>query len=149
LRERYPFRHLVTCPRNPPNPPSASLKCVIGSLDRVEAFPRVEGFVLAGPDFDCPSNIINVASHLIIDIFGEEIGRHSRFAIGAAATPLNCLAVIAAKAAIRPEHNARLPGGGAGGVLFGGQRLRSASQVWYLVWCHRNRHRMPGAIIPE
>ena len=79
----------------------ASLKRAIGSLDRVEAFLRLEGFVLAGPGFDRPSNIINVASHLIINIFGEEIGRHSRFAVGVAATPLSCPVIIAAQVAIR------------------------------------------------
>ncbi len=81
----------------------ASLKRAIGSLDRVEAFLRLEGFVLAGPGFDRPSNIINVASHLIVDIFGDEIGRHSRFAVGVSSTPLSCPVIIAAEVAIRPE----------------------------------------------
>lgn len=79
----------------------ASLKRTIGSLDRVTAFLRVDGFVLAAPGFDRTTNVINGASRVIVDIFGEEIGRHARTAMGVAATPLSCPVVIAAEVAIR------------------------------------------------
>jgi enamine deaminase RidA (YjgF/YER057c/UK114 family) len=79
----------------------ASLKRAVGSLDRVVAVLRVDGFVLAAPGFDRTTNVINGASRLIVDIFGEEIGRHARTAMGVAATPLSCPVVIAAEVAIR------------------------------------------------
>ena len=80
----------------------ASLKRSIGALDRVAAFLRVDGFVLTAPGFDRTTNVINGASRVIVDIFGEEIGRHTRTAMGVAATPLSCPVVIAAEVAIRP-----------------------------------------------
>ncbi|MEI9902872.1 MAG: RidA family protein [Asticcacaulis sp.] len=79
----------------------ASLKRVVGSLDRVAAFLRVDGFVLTSPGFDRTTNVINGASKVILDIFGEDIGRHARTAMGVAATPLSCPVVIAAEVAIR------------------------------------------------
>jgi hypothetical protein len=79
----------------------ASLKRAIGALDRVAAFLRVDGFVLTAPGFDRTTNVINGASRVIVDIFGEEIGRHARTAMGVAATPLSCPVVIAAEVAIR------------------------------------------------
>lgn len=80
----------------------ASLKRAIGSLDRVAAWVRVDGFVLSAPGFDRTTNVINGASRLIVELFGEEIGRHARTAMGVAATPLSCPVVISAEVAIRP-----------------------------------------------
>jgi enamine deaminase RidA (YjgF/YER057c/UK114 family) len=80
----------------------ASLKRAIGSLDRVAAWVRVDGFVLTAPGFERTTNVINGASRLIVDVFGDEIGRHARTAMGVAATPLSCSVVIAAEVALRP-----------------------------------------------
>ena len=79
----------------------ASLKRAVGSLDRVSAWLRVDGFVLTSQGFDRTTNIINGASRLIVEAFGEEIGRHARTAMGVAATPLSCPVVIAAEVALR------------------------------------------------
>ncbi len=79
----------------------ASLKRVIGSLDRVTAWLRVDGYVLAEPGFKGTTNVINGASRLIVELFGEDIGRHARTAMGVAATPLSCSVAIAAEVAIR------------------------------------------------
>lgn len=80
----------------------ASLKRAIGSLERVAAWLRVDGYVLAAPGFDRTTNIVNGASRVIVDLFGEAIGRHARTAIGVAATPLSCPVVIAAEIALKP-----------------------------------------------
>ncbi|MEJ0097674.1 MAG: RidA family protein [Bauldia sp.] len=80
----------------------ASLKRVVGSLDRVTAWLRVDGFVLAAPGFKGTTNVINGASRLIAELFGDDIGRHARTAMGVAATPLSCSVVIAAEVAVRP-----------------------------------------------
>ncbi len=49
----------------------ASLKEQIGSLDRIEAWLRVGGFVNTAPTFVDYPLVMNAASHLITDIFGE------------------------------------------------------------------------------
>jgi enamine deaminase RidA (YjgF/YER057c/UK114 family) len=79
----------------------ASVRRVIGSLDRIAAWLRVDGFVLVVPGFDRTTNVINGSSRLIVELFGGEAGRHARTAMGVAATPLSCPAVIAAELAIR------------------------------------------------
>lgn len=79
----------------------ASLKRAIGSLDRVAAWLRVDGFVLSAPGFTQTTNVVNGASRLIIEAFGEDVGRHARTAMGVAATPLSCPVVIAAEIALR------------------------------------------------
>jgi enamine deaminase RidA (YjgF/YER057c/UK114 family) len=80
----------------------ASVKRAIGALDRVQGWLRVEGYVLAAPGFDRTTNVVNGASRLIVEIFGETAGRHARTAMGVSATPLSCPVVIAAELAIRP-----------------------------------------------
>lgn len=79
----------------------ASLQRAIGSLDRVVAWLRVDGFVLSAPGFAQTTHVLNGASRLIIEAFGEDIGRHARTAMGVAATPLSCHVVIAAEVALR------------------------------------------------
>ena len=59
-----------------------------GDLNKVKQVVKLGGFVASTPDFSEHPKIINGASDLIVKIFGEK-GKHSRFAIGAAALPLN------------------------------------------------------------
>jgi enamine deaminase RidA (YjgF/YER057c/UK114 family) len=74
-----------------------SVRRAIGDLDRIVAWLRVDGFVLAAPGFDRTTNVINGASRLIIELFGKEVGTDARTAMGVAATPLSCPVVIAAE----------------------------------------------------
>ncbi len=78
-----------------------SVKSLIGDLDRITAWLRIEGYVLAAPGFDRTTSIVNGASDLLLDLFGPEVGSHARTAMGVAATPLSCPVVIAAELAIR------------------------------------------------
>lgn len=78
-----------------------SLKREIGDLGRVAAWLRIEGFVLTTAGFDRATTVVAAASELLVDLFGPEIGRHARTAIGVAATPLNSPVVIAAEVALR------------------------------------------------
>lgn len=57
-----------------------------GDLDRVVRCVRVGGYVNALPDFTAPSQVINGASDLIVEVFGGA-GRHARTAIGVAVLP--------------------------------------------------------------
>ncbi len=58
-----------------------------GDLDKVRGCVRLGGFVRAGGDFSAHPQVINGASDLMVEIWGEA-GRHSRFAVGAASLPL-------------------------------------------------------------
>ncbi len=66
----------------------AVVKQEIGSLDRVKQVVALNGFVNSAPDFYGHPLVINGASELLIEIFGDK-GKHSRTALGAAALPLN------------------------------------------------------------
>jgi enamine deaminase RidA (YjgF/YER057c/UK114 family) len=64
----------------------ASLKAEIGSLDRVVRIVRLFGMVNSAPDFAEQPTVINGASDLLVELFGDR-GRHSRSAIGMGALP--------------------------------------------------------------
>ena len=57
-----------------------------GNLNKVQRVVKLGGFVNSTPNFIDAPTIINGASDLMVDIFGEN-GRHARFAIGAASLP--------------------------------------------------------------
>jgi enamine deaminase RidA (YjgF/YER057c/UK114 family) len=59
----------------------------LGSLDRVERVLRLTGYVNSDPDFTDQHLVINGASQLMLDVFGED-GWHARSALGMAQLPL-------------------------------------------------------------
>ncbi|MDQ1597035.1 MAG: hypothetical protein QOI70_459 [Microbacteriaceae bacterium] len=66
----------------------AAVKGVIGSLDRVTRVVKVVGFVASDPGFSGQPGVINGASELLGQIFGD-LGVHSRSAVGVAVLPLD------------------------------------------------------------
>jgi enamine deaminase RidA (YjgF/YER057c/UK114 family) len=66
----------------------AAIKGVIGDLDRIKQIVRVVGYVASIPTFTEQPAVVNGASELLLDIFGET-GKHARSAVGIAALPLN------------------------------------------------------------
>ena len=66
----------------------AQLKANLGSLDKITKIVRISGFVNSAPDFVEQPKVINAASDLLIDIFGD-MAKHSRIAVGVASLPLN------------------------------------------------------------
>ncbi len=66
----------------------AQLKANLGSLDRITKIVRVSGFVNSTGDFTEHPKIINAASDLFFEIFGDK-GKHSRIAVGVSSLPLN------------------------------------------------------------
>ncbi len=66
----------------------AAVKAAAGSLDAVEKFLTVTGFVNATPEFYQSPQVINGASDLIVEVFGEQ-GKHARAAVSVACLPLN------------------------------------------------------------
>jgi enamine deaminase RidA (YjgF/YER057c/UK114 family) len=62
------------------------LRSELGSLDRIERVLTVLGFVASAPRFDAQPAVVDGASLVLHDVFGDA-GRHSRSAIGVAALP--------------------------------------------------------------
>ena len=60
----------------------------IGSLDRVTRVVKVVGFVASAPAFTGQPLVVNGASNLLLDVFGDA-GKHARSAIGVAVLPLD------------------------------------------------------------
>jgi enamine deaminase RidA (YjgF/YER057c/UK114 family) len=71
----------------------AVLKRELGSLDRVAEVLTVNGYVNAAPGFEDSPEIINGASDLLVQVFGEA-GRHVRAAVGLNALPRNALVEV-------------------------------------------------------
>ncbi|WP_129587363.1 RidA family protein [Arthrobacter alpinus] len=66
----------------------AALKSVIGDLDRVTRIVKVVGFVASDPSFTGQPGVINGASELLGEVFGEA-GIHARSAVGVSVLPLD------------------------------------------------------------
>ncbi|NDF27460.1 MAG: RidA family protein [Nitrosopumilaceae archaeon] len=66
----------------------AQLKANLGNLDRITKIVRVSGFVNSTAEFSEQPKIINAASDLFFEIFGEK-GKHSRIAVGVTSLPLS------------------------------------------------------------
>jgi enamine deaminase RidA (YjgF/YER057c/UK114 family) len=64
------------------------LKSYIGSLDKVKRCIKITGYVASAPDFTEQPKVLNAASDLMFEIFGEA-GRHARAAVGVNVLPLN------------------------------------------------------------
>jgi len=57
-----------------------------GDLDRVKRVVKLTGFVAATPDFTGQPTVVNGASDLMVEIFGDA-GRHARAAVGMSSLP--------------------------------------------------------------
>jgi enamine deaminase RidA (YjgF/YER057c/UK114 family) len=66
----------------------AQIKACVGSLEKVRRIVRVEGYVHSAPGFRGQPHVLNGASELIAELFGDA-GRHTRIALGIAEMPLN------------------------------------------------------------
>ncbi len=66
----------------------SAAKGVLGSLDRIQKVVKVVGFVASDPSFTGQPGVINGASELLGEIFGEA-GEHARSAVGVAVLPLD------------------------------------------------------------
>jgi len=78
----------------------ACLKQALGSLDRVDKILKVTGFVASAPGFTQQPKVIDAASELLFQIFGES-GRHARSAVGVAELPRGAAVEIELIVALR------------------------------------------------
>ncbi|WBV42847.1 RidA family protein [Pseudoroseomonas cervicalis] len=66
----------------------AQLQAAVGDLDRVTRVARLGGFIAAGPDFTQHALVMNGASDLAVEVFGD-VGRHARSTIGVPSLPMD------------------------------------------------------------
>lgn len=71
-----------------------------GGLNRIARIVRVVGYVASAPDFLAQHSVLNGASDLMVEVFGEE-GKHARSAVGVAALPLGAPVEIEVEAKLR------------------------------------------------
>ena len=79
----------------------SSVQSEVGDLDRIEAWLSVSGFVNAQPGYARTTAVLNAFSEVVLDVFGPEVGRHARTAIGVAALPLDLPVVAGAELQLR------------------------------------------------
>ncbi len=65
----------------------AAAASIAGGLDNIERIIRLTGYVSSTPDFTEQPAVVNGASQLMLDLFGDD-GRHARSAVGVSALPL-------------------------------------------------------------
>jgi enamine deaminase RidA (YjgF/YER057c/UK114 family) len=78
----------------------ATIRDALGSLDRVEQVVRVYGVVNATPEFVEHTSVIDAASDVLVEVFGEA-GRHSRLAVGVSSLPANLTLEIEAQILVK------------------------------------------------
>jgi enamine deaminase RidA (YjgF/YER057c/UK114 family) len=71
----------------------SQMKRELGSLDKVTKIVRLSGFVNSDAEFYQHPKVINAASDLFFEIFGDK-GKHSRIAVGVVCLPLNSMTEI-------------------------------------------------------
>ncbi len=67
----------------------AKLRAALGSLDRVKRIVKVLGMVNSAESFGEQPKVMNGFSDLMVEVFGPEIGKHARTAVGMASLPGN------------------------------------------------------------
>ncbi|CEJ12813.1 Endoribonuclease L-PSP [bacterium YEK0313] len=73
----------------------AQIQAAVGNLDNVVRIVRLGGFINCTPDFVDAPKVMNGASDLMVEVFGEK-GRHARSTIGVAALPVNAAVEVEA-----------------------------------------------------
>jgi enamine deaminase RidA (YjgF/YER057c/UK114 family) len=66
----------------------ATTRAALGSLDRVKRVVKVLGMVNSAEGFGDQPKVINGFSDLMVEVFGEAIGKHARSAVGMAGLPM-------------------------------------------------------------
>ena len=79
----------------------STLRSEIGSLDRVHSIVKVFGSVNAAPGFTDTPAVIDGSSDLLVEVFGPDVGRHARAAIGVAELPENAAVEIEMVVAVK------------------------------------------------
>jgi enamine deaminase RidA (YjgF/YER057c/UK114 family) len=78
----------------------AAAAAAAGGLEAIRRVVKVTGFVASAPGFNGQPQVVNGASELLIEVFGED-GRHARSAVGVAELPLDAPVEVELIAEIR------------------------------------------------
>lgn len=73
---------------------------VAGGVDKIARVLKVVGYVASAPSFGGQPGVLNAASNLLVEIFGEQ-GKHVRSAVGVAALPLGAPVEVELTVAVR------------------------------------------------
>ena len=84
----------------------ATVRSQLGSLDRVRQFVHVYGVVNSAPSFVGQTAVVDAASKVFVDVFGDA-GRHARLAVGVASLPGDLVLEIEAVIEVDDGGNAR------------------------------------------
>lgn len=79
----------------------ATLKAQLDDLENVVSVLKLLGMVNAAPGFDELPTVINGCSDLMVEVFGEKVGKHARSAVGMAELPFGMAVEIEAIVAVR------------------------------------------------
>jgi enamine deaminase RidA (YjgF/YER057c/UK114 family) len=80
----------------------AQARAFLGDLDKVTRVCMVQGLVNGMPDFTEHPIVMNGASDLFVEVFGDTVGRHARFAVGAGSLPYNVAVEVAVIMEVAP-----------------------------------------------
>jgi enamine deaminase RidA (YjgF/YER057c/UK114 family) len=78
----------------------AQAKAALGSLDKIKRCVRLGGFINAVPTYGQIPQVMNGASDLIVQVFGEA-GKHARTTVGVAQLPMDCSVEVEATFELR------------------------------------------------
>jgi enamine deaminase RidA (YjgF/YER057c/UK114 family) len=78
----------------------AAVASVTTGLSAIRRIVKVTGYVASAPDFTAQAQVVNGASELLLEVFGEA-GRHARSAVGTAVLPLDAPVEIELIAEVR------------------------------------------------
>jgi enamine deaminase RidA (YjgF/YER057c/UK114 family) len=71
-----------------------AVRSVCKDLDKIRRIVRINGFVCSALAFNQQPSVLNAASELLIDIFGKEVGQHTRCAVGVFELPMrSCIEI--------------------------------------------------------
>lgn len=88
----------------------ATIRSMLGTLDAVKQVVSVRGVVNAVPDFVGHTQVIDGASEVFVEVFGEA-GRHARLAVGVSSLPVNLALEIELTVEIDLLASGSRPGG--------------------------------------
>ncbi|ORC83720.1 Protein TCP17 160 [Trypanosoma theileri] len=82
----------------------SQIQAALGDLDRVKKIVKLNVFVNSSPSFTQHPFVANGASDLIVSVFGEDVGRHARCAVGMAQLPLGAAVEVDALVEVSDTH---------------------------------------------
>lgn len=66
----------------------AAIRWVVKDLNKIKKIIKLSGYVCSAIDFNDQPAVMNAASEMLLDIFGEQVGSHARLAIGCLELPM-------------------------------------------------------------